>query len=293
MDRVSDVVHSTSLSAAGTVDSASQSAAGVATRRPSARRILGIAFFSGGAAEAMERMRTGGLLVAPAAPALTALGVDQGYREALLEADVAIVDSAMLAILWNLLEGDSLVRLSGLEYFSRLVEDPDFRRPGAALYVMASVESAQRNVDWLRAQGIEIDSDQVYIAPIYGGDVADAELIERISGLRPHHVVVTIGGGIQERLGLYIKRCLDYQPAIHCIGAAIAFRSGDQVYISPVADRMGAGWLLRCLWRPRSYVPRYWQARKLAWLLYRYRTEMPPLQLVSPAAVAESSASAA
>ncbi len=257
------------------------------------RQILGIQFFSGGASEAVERMRCGGLLVAPAAPALISLSVDPAYREALLKADVAIADSALMALLWNLLEGDSLGRLSGLEYFTQLLRDSEFRQAGATLYVMASVESARKNVAWLGSQGVPVNSDQVYIAPMYGNDVTDPELLQRISALRPRHVVVTVGGGIQERLGLYIKRSLDYAPAIHCIGAAIAFRSGDQVNIPPLADRLALGWLLRCLWRPKSYVPRYWGARKLALMLYRYRAELPPMEREAHTNPAESSASVA
>jgi N-acetylglucosaminyldiphosphoundecaprenol N-acetyl-beta-D-mannosaminyltransferase len=280
MDRVPDAVGSAQL----TVE---------ARPHAPARQILGISFFAGGAREAVDRMRSGGLLVAPAAPALTTLAVDQAYREALLTADVAIIDSALMAVLWNFLEGDDLRRLSGLEYFSHLVTDCEFREPGATLYVMASDESAGRNLAWLGTQGIPVLPEQIYIAPIYGTDVVDPELLRRISELRPRHVVLTLGGGIQERLGVYIKRSLDYAPAIHCIGAAIAFRSGDQVYIPLIADRLAMGWLLRCLWRPRSYVPRYWAARKLAWLLYRYRTELPPPSSFSEDSSAESSASVA
>jgi N-acetylglucosaminyldiphosphoundecaprenol N-acetyl-beta-D-mannosaminyltransferase len=257
------------------------------------RQILGINFFSGGATQAVERMQNGGLLVAPAAPGLSNLAMDPAYRDALLEADVAIVDSAFMALLWNLLEGDNLARLSGLEYFSQLVNDPQFRRPGAAFFVMASESSAIRNVAWLHSMGIMVDPSQIYIAPMYGNEVVDAELLERISELRPRHVVITVGGGTQERLGLFIKRSLNYRPAIHCIGAAIAFRSGDQVRISPAADRLALGWFLRCLWRPKLYVPRYWAARKLAWLLYRYRTQLPPTATYSEARSAESSASVA
>lgn len=259
----------------------------------STRQILGINFFSGGASEAVERMQGGGLLVAPAAPGLSNIRMDTAYREALLQADVAIVDSALMAVVWNLLEGDNLVRLSGLEYFSQLVNDAGFRMPGATLYVMASDTSASRNVAWLDSVGIPVDPAYVYVAPIYGNEVVDAELLQRISQLRPRHVVITVGGGTQERLGLFLKKSLDYQPAIHCIGAAIAFRSGDQVYIPPIADRLGLGWLLRCLWRPRSYVPRYWAARRLIWLLFRYRAALPPALAYSEASAAESSASIA
>jgi len=247
--------------------------------RAGSRRILGIDFFNGEAREAIERIRRGGLLVVPAAPALINLPGDRAYRRALLQADLAIADSAFMVLVWNLLERDRIRRLSGLEYFSRLVEDPEFRRDGAAFYVMASEESARKNIAWLRCQGISVEKNQVYIAPMYAKGINDPVLLDRISALRPKHVVITVGGGVQERLGLYLKLSLDYLPAIHCIGAAIAFKSGDQVAIPPLADKLGLGWLLRCLWRPKSYVPRYWSARKLAWLLLNYRAELPPMEI--------------
>jgi N-acetylglucosaminyldiphosphoundecaprenol N-acetyl-beta-D-mannosaminyltransferase len=257
------------------------------------RRILGLEFFCGPAQEAVQRMRAGGLLVVPAAPALVALESNAAYREALCDADLVITDSSFMVLLWNLLEYDSVVRLSGLEYFDRLVADDDFRQEGAVLYIMASERSAQRNVEWLGLQGISVNRSHVYVAPQYTDGVADPVLLAKIRELRPRHVLITIGGGVQERLGLYIKQSLDYKPAIHCIGAAIAFRSGDQVFISPQADRLAMGWLLRCLWRPRSYVPRYWAARRLAWLLLRYRREMPPLAGETANPQTESSASVA
>lgn len=257
------------------------------------RRILGIDFFNGDAHGAIDKMRSGGLLVVPAAPALINLPVDQAYRRALLESDLAIADSAFMVMVWNLLERDNVRRLSGLEYFSALVEDAEFRRDGAALFVMASEESAVTNVAWLMGRGIRIQPDQVYVAPIYRDGVKDPILLERILALRPKHVVITVGGGVQERLGLYLKLGLDYLPSIHCIGAAIAFKSGDQVAIPAIADRARAGWLLRCLWRPKSYLPRYWGARKLAWLLFNHRANLPPLDAPEVAEADGSSTSAA
>jgi UDP-N-acetyl-D-mannosaminuronic acid transferase (WecB/TagA/CpsF family) len=87
--------------------------------------------------------------------------------------------------------------------------------------------------------------------------------------------VLTLGGGTQERLGSYLKRNLSYKPSIHCIGAAIAFLSGDQVHIPVWADRYYLGWLFRSLSEPKRYVPRYWEARRLFWMLRRYRDQMP------------------
>lgn len=66
--------------------------------------------------------------------------------------------------------------------------------------------------------------------------------------------------------------------AIHCIGAAIAFLSGDQVAIPAWADKLYPGWLFRCLSEPKRYVPRYWAARKLFSLMVRYRSDLPALK---------------
>ena len=246
------------------------------------RRILGINFFAGDVHGAVEQMSRGGLLVVPAAPALKDIASDKAYRDALTNADVAIADSAFMVLVWNLLEHDSLTRLSGLRYLRELLLQPDFCAPGNTLWVMAGPANGRKNLDWLAAQGISVPETCVYEAPIYGRDIEDAGLIRRLRSSQVRHVVITLGGGTQERLGLYIRRNLDYLPAIHCIGAAIAFLSGDQVRIPAWADRFYLGWFFRCVSAPGRYVPRYWSARKLVPLLWRYRDRLPPMQTASP-----------
>ncbi len=245
-------------------------------------RILGIDFFHGTARAAVERMRRGGLLVVPAAPALKDLDRRLEYREALLAADMALTDSAFMVIIWNYLQRDKVRRLSGLEYLRELLAHEDVRRPGNTMWVMAGPASAACNLKWLRREGVEVPESCVYLAPMYGEQLEDAVLLERMERLRPKHVIVTIGGGTQERLGLYLRRSLSYLPAIHCIGAAIAFLSGDQVQIPMWADRYYMGWLFRSISEPRRYVPRYWDARKLFRLMVRYRDQLPDLVVADP-----------
>lgn len=242
------------------------------------RTILGVSFFAGRASEAVEAMRGGGLLVAPAAPGLKNMDRDADYRDALLGADIAIADSALMVLVWNLIQHDSLNRLSGLEYLRELLLQPDLRRPGNTLWIMASPKSAATNLGWLADSGIAVDPKYVYMAPVYGAAVEDPVLLALLDHLRPQHVIVTIGGGTQERLGLYLKQHLAYKPAIHCIGAAIAFLSGDQVKIPVWVDRFYLCWLFRCLSKPKRYVPRYWGARKLIGLILRYRARLPDLR---------------
>ena len=203
--------------------------------------------------------------------------MSETHRDALTNADVAIPDSALMVLLWNWLEGDSIKRLSGLKYMRELLLTPDFRTPGNTLWIMPNPASAQRNIEWLRSQGISVPEQCVYVAPIYGPAAEDPALIEHMRKHPVKHVVVTVGGGTQERLGLYIKRNLGYLPAIHCIGAAIAFLSGDQVRIPKWADEFYLGWLIRCISAPRRYIPRYWTSFSVVSLLWRYRNRLPPM----------------
>jgi UDP-N-acetyl-D-mannosaminuronic acid transferase (WecB/TagA/CpsF family) len=277
--------------------------AGAARRTQAANfhRILGIDFFDGSARAAIALMREGGLLVIPAAPALKDLDSNPGYRDALLNADLAITDSAFMVLIWNRLQQTRIRRLSGLEYLSVLLLEPGVRRPGNTVWIMASPSSAQRNRAWLERQGINIPDDHVYLAPMYAAagctepsedgspSLSDPVLLERLERLRPQHIILTIGGGTQECLGLYLKRNLSYRPAIHCVGAAIAFLSGDQVSIPMWADRYYLGWLFRSLSEPKRYGPRYWEARKLLDLMRRNRGYLPPLKFCPPITAASVS----
>jgi UDP-N-acetyl-D-mannosaminuronic acid transferase (WecB/TagA/CpsF family) len=239
--------------------------------------ILGVRFFNGSVEDAVERMERGGVLVVPAAPALKDIDRNAGYRDALLNADLCLTDSAFMVLIWNRISKQKVHRLSGLKYLRELLRREDARAPGNAIWIMASPVSAEKNLAWLREQGIEAPLECVYLAPIYGNEIEDAALLDLLERLKPKHVVVTVGGGTQERLGLYLKRRLSYRASIHCIGAAIAFLSGDQVGIPVWADRFYLGWLFRTLADPKRFGPRYWEARKLLKLMLRYRERLPEL----------------
>ena len=238
--------------------------------------ILGVRFFVGTAQDAINNVsRHGGLVVVPSAPTLKNLTHDPLYRDALLGADFAIADSALMVLLWNLTQRNSIPKLSGLKYLRALIQQSDFRQPGSSYWVMPSLASAKRNAAWLRGNGVSVADEDVYLAPIYGADIRDPELIERLERRRPRHIVLGVGGGTQEQLGFYLKQNLRYRPAIHCVGAAIAFLSGDQVRIPVWVDNLGLGWLWRCISNPRRYVPRYLDAWRLVPLMLRYRDRLP------------------
>jgi len=240
------------------------------------QNILGIRFFVGSAQVAIDEVsRSGGLVVAPAAPALKNLVHDKQYRDALLGADFAIADSAFMVVLWNAIQRDNIPKLSGLKYLRTLIDQPSLRQAGNSFWVMPSPAAARHNRVWLHRNHVAISDEDMYIAPIYGTDISDPALIELLEKRRPKHVVLGLGGGTQEQLGLYLKQHLSYLPAIHCIGAAIAFLTGDQVRIPIWADELGLGWLWRSASDPKRFGPRYWSARHLTKLMIRYRDRLP------------------
>jgi hypothetical protein len=170
-------------------------------------------------------------------------------------------------------------RISGLRLLRALLAGPQMRQPGSSFWIMPSREEQARNLMWLNAHGIPVTEDCSYVAPMYGqGVIEDEELLEKVRESRAAWVIVAIGGGVQERLGLFLRRNLDPVPAIVCIGAAIGFLTGGQASIPPWADRLYLGWLIRCLTKPGAFIPRYWRSRHLPWLVWKYRNAMPPLR---------------
>ena len=108
------------------------------------QQILGIRFIVGHAHDVIDLVSgDGGLVVVPAAPALTNLAQDKEYREALLGADFALADSALMVALWNFIQGDEIPKLSGLKYLRALIERPEFC--AAAVSVNCSAFAAATN----------------------------------------------------------------------------------------------------------------------------------------------------
>jgi UDP-N-acetyl-D-mannosaminuronic acid transferase (WecB/TagA/CpsF family) len=240
------------------------------------RRILGVDFFSGTSKEAVAVGLRGGLVVVPSAPMLAEIVRDREYHDAARNADLVITDSGFMVLTWRLLTGERLPRTSGLKYLRLMLASAELRSTEKTLWIMPGLAAARRCIRWLGSVGFKATLEQFYIAPCYPlGPVTDDELLEFVRVRCPEHIIIGLGGGTQEKLGLYLKQNLSWKPGIHCVGAAIGFLTGDQVHIPDWADRLLLGWLFRCVSRPRRFVPRYWRSGKLAWLIWKYRTLSP------------------
>lgn len=240
-------------------------------------QILGIRFFNGRPGDAVSlTSRSGGLLVAPSGTCFQRLLEDDDYRRAIASADIALPDSGLMVTLWRLLRGRSINRISGLAYLKALLAHCTPKEIAEIFWVLPNERSRAKLISWFQSRGEEAPVAARYVAPMYGRMVADEKLLALIEARHPRHVVIGLGAGAQEKLGWYLREHLSFRPAIHCIGGALGFVTGDQVAIPDWADRLYLGWLLRLVTRPRIFLPRLWKGRVLPGLIRRYGEDMPP-----------------
>lgn len=241
------------------------------------QKILGIRFFDGTVSGAVDQALDGaGLVVAPSGSCFARLTEDALYRTAMTQADLVLPDSGFMVLLWRLLRGRRITRISGLTYLKELLRRPALREKGTTLWILPNEEARQKALPWLQSHGFASTPDDCYVAPMYGSRIEDPSLLARIESGRPSHIVIGLSGGVQEKLGFYLRENLGYRPTIHCIGAALGFVTGYQISIPNWADRLYLGWLLRLISDPRRFLPRSMIAFALPGLILRYGEEMPP-----------------
>ena len=246
---------------------------------PATQQILGIRFFDGTVAEAVHRaLDHRGLIVAPSGSCFSRLTEDAVYRTAMTQADLVLPDSGFMVLLWRLLRGRRITRISGLAYLKELLRRPELKGKGTVFWILPHEEAHEKTVTWLQGHEFATIPDDFHVAPIYGSRVEDPSLVERISARQPHHVIVALSGGVQEKLGFYLRENVGYRPAFHCIGGALGFITGYQIAIPAWADRLYLGWLLRLLSNPRRFLPRALSAFALPALIMKHGENMPPLR---------------
>jgi len=252
-------------------------------------QILGLDFFDGGVAAAVDRaLEHRGLIVAPSGTCFRRLQRDEIYRNAMTRAELVLPDSGFMVLLWRLLRGKRIPRISGLAYLKELLGRAEFRGDRSVLWVLPNENARDQTLLWLQSHGFLTTADDCYIAPIYGKIVEDPALLERVHSRQPGHIVIALSGGVQEKLGSYLREKslpppdlpspasdLGY-PAIHCIGAALGFITGYQVSIPTWADRLYLGWLFRLLSNPRRFLPRAASALALPGLILKCGERLPP-----------------
>jgi N-acetylglucosaminyldiphosphoundecaprenol N-acetyl-beta-D-mannosaminyltransferase len=243
----------------------------------SSMQILGIHFFNGNVDEAIALMsERGGFLIAPSGTCFGRLRDDERYRRAAVLAGLALPDSGLMVLLSRMLQRGKVQRISGLKYLKHLLQKLKDEGTEKICWVLSSERAKEKLFDWSRRENFPLDMETCYVAPWYGLDVEDRNLVGLLEQNRPSHVIVAIGSGAQEKLGYYLRENLSYRPAIHCIGAALGFVTGEQIPIPDLADRLCLGWLLRLMTQPQRFIPRLIRGLELPWLIWKYGENLPP-----------------
>lgn len=238
--------------------------------------IFGIKFLKKGYPKALAVLSNGGFMIVPSAPSLTIINTDEYYYESLKASDLAIPDSGLMILVLKLVYKIKLQKLSGLAFLKAFLADSTKINHPKLFLVEPTEEDHKANVHYLNKIGVNYDSAYYYIAPVYSDNVIeDYALLKQLEEQKPKAIIINLGGGIQEKLGYFIKKNLSYKPAIICTGAAIAFLSGRQANIPMWGDRLYLGWLFRCISHPKRFVPRYLNSIQLIFMLLGCRVEKP------------------
>tara|TARA_Y100000389_G_C17235198_1_gene400204 strand:- start:2 stop:760 length:759 start_codon:yes stop_codon:yes gene_type:complete len=209
-----------------------------------------------------------GLFVFPAAPALTDMKINSNYHKSLICADYVFFDSGYLVILLRFLKGIKVKKFSGYKFLQLLFEYLKMNKSKNLFLIDPSINVSKKNFELLDLYGLKNTTS--YIAPIYEGEkIEDQKLLEKLNKIKPDFIIVNIGGGKQEILGNYIKKKINFNTKIICTGAAISFFTKEQAPINFFYDKLYIGWLIRIIFNPKIFLPRYLKSIKLFLIVFK------------------------
>ena len=203
----------------------------------------------------------GGLLVAPSGPGLASIKNDIKYYHSLKNANIVLFDSGYLCLLLKIIKNINVKKFSGPLFLKKFLSS--LKNNKEKIFLIDPSES-ESNANKKYFKKLNINKIYQYVSPIYKKDkIFDIKLLNRIKKIRPKYIIINLGGNVQEVLGYYLKKNLNYKPSIICTGAAIAFLTKKQAQIPDFLDKLHLGWMVRCIFNPLKFIPRYLTAFKL------------------------------
>mgnify|MGYP003968100891 FL=1 len=208
----------------------------------------------------------GGLLVLPSGPGLATIKSDFRYYKALKNADLVLFDSGYFCLLLRFLKNINVQKFSGFKFLKIFLKEFNKKKQKRIYLVEPSTYLQKINKEYLKKNNI--NNIYQYVAPIYKTNkIYDNKLLKNIKKIKPKYIIINLGGGTQEVLGLYLKQNLNYKPSIICSGAAISFLTNQQAPLTNLLDNLYISWLVRIFFDPKQFLPRYLSAFKLFFLV--------------------------
>lgn len=214
-----------------------------------------------------KNIKKGGLLVIPSGPGLATLDRDKQYHRALKNSNIAIFDSGYFCLLLRILKFIKVKKFSGYQFIKNFLNDVDTKNK-KIFFINPNKKECIKNKKYLIS--LKIKNSHHYRAPIYKkNNIQDPQLLKIITKKRPKFIVINLGGNTQEILGYYLKRQLKFNPIIICSGAAMSFLTKQQAPINDLYDKIYLGWLIRIMFNPKNFLPRYFKALRLFLIVFR------------------------
>ena len=229
-------------------------------------KIFGITFFDANYKEIKKMLDRGGLLVLPSGPGMSTIDKDKNYYNALKNSDIALFDSGYLCLLLRILKGIKVKKFSGFIFFKDFINSLKKENKKKIFLVEPNKKQLKINKKFLNSKNIY--KIYQYIAPIYQKEkIKDYKLLKKIQKIKPKYVVINLGGGVQEVLGSFLKNNINYKVSIICTGAAISYFTKQQAPLNVFLDKIYLGWLIRIIFNPFVFLPRYLSAFRLIFIV--------------------------
>ena len=197
-----------------------------------------------------------GLFVFPAGPALASIKKSKIYYNSLLKADFVFFDSGFFVLLLKIFKNINVYKFSGYKFLSLFFNYIKKNKKKLIFSIDPNLNFSKSNQSYLKSLGIKKVNN--YLAPKYNiENLSDRKLLKLLKKTKPNFIIINIGGGIQEVLGLYLKKNLKFKTTILCTGGAISFFTGDQAPINNFIDKYFLGWLVRLFFNPIIFFNRY------------------------------------
>ena len=203
-----------------------------------------------------------GFFVFPAAPALASIKTYDTYHKSIQKADLVFFDSGFFVLLLRIFKNIKVDKFSGYKFLNLFFNYLRKNKKKKVFCIDPNLNFSKSNKIYLKKLGLKKTYN--FLAPVYDKDkLVDKKLLKVIKKVKPNFIITNIGGGIQEVLGLYLKRNLKFKTTILCTGGAISFFTGDQAPINNFIDKFYLGWLVRFLFNPLIFFKRYIRGLRL------------------------------
>ena len=181
-------------------------------------------------------------------------------------------DSGYLCLLLRILKGIKVKKFSGFKFLNEFLLNLSKKNKKKIYLIDPSYKQSMINKNYLRS--IKINKIYQYVSPIYKKNrIYDLKLVNKINKIKPKYIMINLGGGTQEVLGNYLKKKLNYKPSIICTGAAISYFTKQQAPLTNFLDNIFLGWLVRIIFNPIIFLPRYLLAFKLFFLVWNAKIQ--------------------